>query len=109
MSSSTIARWLKSVLKSASIDVSIFGAHSVRGASSSTALNVGITTNEILKGVQNQCFRSFIIGALKIQILAEQCSLCLIDLGGHLEKQPREAVDNVIATNNTVDMENWAF
>ena len=49
MSSSTIVRWLKTVLKLAGIDVSIFGAHSVRGASSSTAMNMGITTNDILK------------------------------------------------------------
>ena len=47
--SSTIARWLKNVLKAAGIDVSIFGAHSVRGASSSTAMNMGIIINDILK------------------------------------------------------------
>ena len=47
--SSTIARWLKEVLKAAGIDTSIFSAHSVRGASSSKAANMGVTTNDILR------------------------------------------------------------
>lgn len=42
--SSTIARWLKSLLQAALIPV--FNAHSVMGASSSVAENLGITTNE---------------------------------------------------------------
>jgi len=37
ISSSTIARWLKTCLTEAGIDTGIFKAHSVRGASSSTA------------------------------------------------------------------------
>ena len=45
VTSSTIARWLKSQLKAAGID----SAYSVRGTSSSTAANLGITTNDILK------------------------------------------------------------
>ena len=49
VTSSTIARWLKSLLAAAGIDTSVFAAHSVRGASSSTAANLGITTNDILK------------------------------------------------------------
>ena len=49
VTSSTIARWLKSLLEAAGIDTSIFNAHSVRGASSSAAVNLGITTNDILK------------------------------------------------------------
>ena len=49
MSASTTARWLKNVFKSAGIDVSIFEAHSVRGDSSSTAMNMGSTANDILK------------------------------------------------------------
>ena len=47
--SSTIARWLKSTLEAAGVDTSIFSAHSVRGASSSKAANMGNTTNEILR------------------------------------------------------------
>ena len=49
VTSSTIARWLKSILGAAGVDTSIFNAHSVRGASSSRAANMGITTNDILK------------------------------------------------------------
>ena len=49
LTSSTIARWLKSLLEAAGINTSVFSAHSVRGASSSAAANLGITTNEILK------------------------------------------------------------
>ena len=49
VTSSTIARWLKSLLEAAGIDTSVFSAHSVRGVSSSAAANLGITTNEILK------------------------------------------------------------
>ena len=48
ISSSTVARWLKCLLESAGIDTSVFNAHPVRGASS-TAANLGITTNDILK------------------------------------------------------------
>lgn len=49
VSSSTIARWLKTTLSTAGIDTTIFSAHSVRGASTSKAANMGITTNDILK------------------------------------------------------------
>ena len=49
VTSSSVARWLKSVLSAAGIDTEIFSAHSTRGASSSAAANVGITTNDILK------------------------------------------------------------
>ena len=49
VTSSTIARWLKFLLESAGINTSVFNAHSVRGASSTAAANLGITTNDILK------------------------------------------------------------
>ena len=49
VTSSTVARWLKSLLELSGIDTSTFGAHSVRGASSSKAANAGVTTNDILK------------------------------------------------------------
>ena len=49
VTSSSIARWLKSMLQEAGIDISIFGAHSTRGASSSAAVRAGITTGDILK------------------------------------------------------------
>ena len=48
VTSSTIARWLKTCLAEAGIDTSIFKAHSVRGASSSTAAAAGVTTAGIL-------------------------------------------------------------
>ena len=47
VTSSSVARWLKSVLSAAGIDTAIFSAHSTRGASSSAAANIGITTNDI--------------------------------------------------------------
>ena len=46
---STIARWLKTCLAEAGINTEIFKAHSVRGASSSTAASAGVTTADILK------------------------------------------------------------
>ena len=53
ISSSTVARWLMSLLEASGIDTSIFSAHSVRGASSSaaasTAASMSISTAEILK------------------------------------------------------------
>jgi len=48
VTSSTIARWLKSVLTKSGIDTGIFKAHSIRGASTSAAANAGVTTNDIL-------------------------------------------------------------
>ena len=46
--SSSVARWLKSVLASSGIDTSIFSAHSTRGASTSAASLAGVTTQQIL-------------------------------------------------------------
>ena len=51
VSSSSIARWLKRLLEVAGVDTSIFSAHSVRGASSSTASNMVISTNDILNHI----------------------------------------------------------
>ena len=49
VASSTIARWLKTIMERAGIDTSIFKAHSVRSASVSTAASAGVTTADILK------------------------------------------------------------
>ena len=49
VSSSTIARWLKTMLSKAGINTDTFKAHSVRSASVTAAANAGITTNDILK------------------------------------------------------------
>ena len=62
VSSCTIARWLKCVLGDSGIDVSMFAAHSVRGASSSAAAMAGVTTNDILKAADwstDSVFRRF--------------------------------------------------
>ena len=48
VSSSTVARWLKTVLNNAGIDTSIFKAHSVRSAATSSASEAGVTTATIL-------------------------------------------------------------
>ena len=48
VTSSTIARWIKSVLTNAGIDTAIFKAHSVRSAATSAASEAGLSTSEIL-------------------------------------------------------------
>ena len=47
-SSSTIARWLKSILGKAGIDTAIFKAHSICGAATTAASNAGVTMCDIL-------------------------------------------------------------
>ena len=49
VSSSTIARWLKTVMQLAGIDTSKFSAHSTRGASSSAAAMSGVSMHQILE------------------------------------------------------------
>ena len=48
VSSSTIARWLRTCLQEAGINTDTFKAHSVRGAASSSAAWSGVTTLDIL-------------------------------------------------------------
>ena len=48
VTSSTIARWIKSVLTKSGIDTNTFKAHSVRSAAVSSAASAGMTTNDIL-------------------------------------------------------------
>ena len=48
VTSSTIARWIKSVLTKSGINTDIFKAHSTRSATVSAAAKAGITTNDIL-------------------------------------------------------------
>ena len=62
VSSATIAQWLRDVLQQAGIDIGIFGAHSIRGASSSAAAAAGVTTNDTLKAADwsfESVFRNF--------------------------------------------------
>ena len=49
VSSSTIARWLKDILREAGIDTEIFKSHSTRAAASSSAKLAGMSTEDILK------------------------------------------------------------
>lgn len=48
ISRATLSRWIKDVLQAAGIDISIFGAHSTRSASTSAALVGGASTETIL-------------------------------------------------------------
>ena len=46
--SASIARWIKTVLKLAGIDTTLFKAHSVRAASTSAALRSGVSVRDIM-------------------------------------------------------------
>ena len=49
ITSSSIARWITSMLKLAGIDTETFKAHSTRSASASAAASTGLTTNQIME------------------------------------------------------------
>lgn len=49
VSSSTIARWIKSCLQKAGVDTSVFQGHSTRAAASTKAALSGVTVEDILK------------------------------------------------------------
>lgn len=51
VSSPTIARWVRWIMQKAGIDVSRFGAHSVRGAMASKAFSLGARLEDILNAV----------------------------------------------------------
>ncbi len=48
VSSSTLARWIKTLLQLAGVDTEMFSAHSLRGAATSASVNQGISVPEIL-------------------------------------------------------------
>ena len=48
VTTATVARWIRSILKDAGIDTSIFKTHSVRGAATSAAVNAFVPLQEIL-------------------------------------------------------------
>ena len=50
VSRDTVSRWVKSVLRSSGIDITVFSAGSTRSASSSKALRQGAPIEDILKG-----------------------------------------------------------
>ena len=58
VSSDTVARWVKSVMTDAGID-KCFGAHSVRGASSSLAKALAVPLDAVLKAGDWSALRSF--------------------------------------------------
>ena len=49
VSSNTVARWIKTVMKDSGIDTNIFSAHSTRSATSSQAAKDGWSIESILK------------------------------------------------------------
>lgn len=60
--STTIARWVKSALSEAGVDISIFGAHSTRGASTSSILLAGSRLEDLMHTAdwsQESTFRKF--------------------------------------------------
>ena len=53
----TIGKWLKKIMAASGIDTSAFSAHSTRGAATSKARAVGVSTQDILKAA-NWCSES---------------------------------------------------
>ena len=47
--SSSVARWIVTILKLAGIDTATFKSHSVRSASATAAVSAGITTNQLME------------------------------------------------------------
>ena len=92
VTSCTVAQWLKALLQAAGVDTSIFSAHLVHGASSSKTANMGITTNDILKAANWSTESVFLL---------QTNNRCVLWKSG--------ALNWWLATNNTVDMWDWAF
>jgi hypothetical protein len=64
VSRDTVARWIKTVLDRSGIDTKMYGAHSVRGASTSRAKLKAVPVQRYLKkqdGQTNEHFPSFMI------------------------------------------------
>lgn len=59
MSVDTVGRWIKSVMAAAGIDTTVFGAHSVRGASASAARSVNVPLDAVLQAGDWSGLRSF--------------------------------------------------
>ena len=88
VSSSTIARWLKETLTAVGIDTAIFKAHSIRGASTSAASKLGVTTDDILNAADwssESTFQRFYYKPVRNTTFAT-------------------AVLSMDTTNNTIDM-----
>ncbi|KAM4697933.1 uncharacterized protein WCC33_013556 [Rhinophrynus dorsalis] len=62
VSSATLARWIRWVMQLAGIDVSLFGAHSTRGAMASKTISLGGRLEDILRAAdwsRESTFREF--------------------------------------------------
>ena len=59
VTSSTLARWMLDALEQSSIDVDKFKAHSIRGASTSKAVNMGVSINDIISTADWTNIRTF--------------------------------------------------
>ena len=98
ISSSTLARWLKSLINNAGIDTAIFKAHSVRGAAASAAANAGVTTSDILKAADwssESVFTKFYYkpvqsGAFGAAVLSNGGSVTLQTTTVDMETEPSE-------------------
>ena len=55
----TLSRWLRTVLKNAGIDTNIFKAHSVRGASTTAAVNSNVPLDDVMKMADWSCVSTF--------------------------------------------------
>ena len=97
VTSSSITRWLRTVLEEAGIDSSIFGAHSTCGASTSAAARGGVTLEDILKAANwssESVFQRFY-----------HKEVDRVAFGRAIINQ--NSLEEV--TNNTVDVWDWAF
>ncbi|CAC5391519.1 unnamed protein product [Mytilus coruscus] len=71
---STISRWIKQLLGKAGIDIKVYGTHSCRSASSSSAAAHGIPLNNILKTAgwsSAQTFYKFYFKPIQTQTLSD--------------------------------------
>ena len=93
VTSSSIARWLRTILEEIGIDSSIFGAHSTCGASASAAARGGVTLEEILKAA-NWSSESVFQRFYHKEMHRVAYGRAVIDNQNSLEE----------ATNNTVDV-----
>lgn len=59
ITTSTLARWLKTILESSGIDSRVFRAHSYRGASTSAAYLSGVKLDDIMKMANWQAAKTF--------------------------------------------------
>ena len=83
VSAATVGRWLTDVMGAAGIDTSVYRAHSVRGAASSAAARVGMSTADILQCADWAAVSSSDVFTcatypitMRASVLVVLCSLC---------------------------------